>query len=70
MLLIMKNETRSSIGRALLPLSLVQVMHACADLVLDPIGGLVNRLRVIALIPRAIRQRDGRFSVDLSRWLR
>lgn len=70
MLLIIKNEGRDSIGGALVPLSLVQVMHACADLVLDPIGGLLNRLRLIALIPHAIRQRDGRFSVDLRRWLR
>jgi GT2 family glycosyltransferase len=70
MLLIIKNEGRDSIGAALLPLSLVQVMHGCADLVLDPIGGLVNRLRLITLIPHALRRRDGRFSADLGRWLR
>jgi GT2 family glycosyltransferase len=70
MLLIIKNEGRDSIGAALLPISLVQVMYACADLVLDPIGGLVNRLRLIALIPRALRQRDGRVTADLGRWLR
>lgn len=70
MLLIIKNEGSDSIGPALVPLSLVQVMHACADLVLDPIGGLLNRLRLVALIPDAVRHRDGRFSVDLRRWLR
>ena len=70
MLLVMKNEGVSSIGPGLAPMALVQLLHACADLVLDPIGGLANRVRLVPQIPRAIRQRDGRFTADLRRWLR
>ena len=69
MLTIAKNESPASIGAALLPLSRAQILHACADLVLDPIGGLVNRLRLIPRISRTVARRDGRFTIDLRRWL-
>jgi GT2 family glycosyltransferase len=69
MLLIMKNEGVGSVGPALGPMILLQLLHAAADLVLDPIGGLANRVRLVTQIPRALRQRDGRYDVDLSRWL-
>ncbi len=69
MLLIAKNESSASIGAALPRLMRMQILHACADLVLDPIGGLVNRLRLIPRIRKSVAQRDGRFTIDLRRWL-
>jgi GT2 family glycosyltransferase len=69
MALIVKNESPSSIGDALGQLVRAQVIHACVDLVLDPIGGLLNRLRVLPQLPGALARRDGRYDVDLSRWL-
>ena len=69
MLLIVKNEGVSSIGPAMAPMLVMQLLHACADLVLDPIGGLTNRVHLLTQIPGAIRRREGRYDVDLSRWL-
>jgi GT2 family glycosyltransferase len=69
MLLIVKNESPSSIGDALGQLVRAQLLHACVDLVLDPVGGLLNRLRLLPQLPGAIVRRDGRYDVDVSRWL-
>jgi GT2 family glycosyltransferase len=69
LLMVAKNESRDSIGSALMPLVHAQLQHAVADLLLDPAGGLVNRLLLTRQIPRAIARRSGRYSVDLSRWL-
>lgn len=69
MALIVKNESPSSIGDALGQLVRAQVIHACVDLVLDPVGGLLNRLRVLPQLPGALARRDGRYGVDLGRWL-
>ena len=69
MLMIAKNESSASIGAALPRLMRMQILHACADLLLDPVGGLANRLRLTFRIRRTIAERDRGFSVDLSRWL-
>ena len=68
-LLIAKNESPSSIGNALSQLVRAQVLHACVDLFLDPVGGLLNRLRLLPQLPGALARRDGRYAVDLNRWL-
>lgn len=70
MLLIVKNESAASFASALPALIAMQIAHAAIDLLLDPFGSLVNRCRLVAELPRALRSRDGRAAVDLSRWLR
>jgi GT2 family glycosyltransferase len=69
LLLIVKNEDPRSIGDALGHLVRAQVLHACVDLVLDPVGGLLNRLRLLPQLPGALARRDGRYELDLNRWL-
>lgn len=70
MLLILKNESAASLASALPALIAMQIAHACVDLFLDPVGGLLNRWKLMVRLPEALRSRTGLGSVDLSRWLR
>jgi GT2 family glycosyltransferase len=69
LLLIVKNESPGSIDEAFGQLVRAQVLHACADVILDPIGGVMNRIRVLPQLPGALARRDGRYGVDVDRWL-